>query len=421
MPSTDLNNITATASVLVNGSPTEEFPLERGLRQGDPLSPFLFLLAAEGLNVLMETAVARNLFTGYTVGERDPVLVSHLQFADVTLLLGAKSWANVRALHAVLVLFETMSGLKIPFVYLGLPIGGDPRSLRFWEPVLTRLQNRLSGWKSRFLSFGGRLVLLKSVLTSLPVYALSFFKAPSGKFLGLARNRFVYIRSVEVWGSGRYGVERGRLREGGRRGSVWWREIERIREGGELGGSWFGELVSKKVGDESDTFFWTDPWVEGIPLCERFARLFDLAGNKLRTVAEMFFLWWGIDGVAWEWRAEAVVGMGGGDVEGGAYQLLTSQASVSMDAANKLIWHPHVPLKVFIFVWRLLRDSGWIPGVTLLFVAYLACLRVGYVDGKKSQVISRLNKQFPSDVRQDQASLLQMVEDDKCYFSFKLS
>jgi hypothetical protein len=59
---------TATASVLVNGSPTEEFPLERGLRQGDPLSPFLFLLAAEGLNVLMEAEVARNKFTGYSIG-----------------------------------------------------------------------------------------------------------------------------------------------------------------------------------------------------------------------------------------------------------------------------------------------------------------------------------------------------------------
>jgi hypothetical protein len=106
---------TATASVLVNGSPTEEFPLERGLRQGDPLSPFLFLLAAEGLNVLMEALVAQHRFTGYQLGEQDPVVVSHLQFADDTLLLGAKSWANVRALRAVLVLFETMSGLKVNF------------------------------------------------------------------------------------------------------------------------------------------------------------------------------------------------------------------------------------------------------------------------------------------------------------------
>ncbi|KAK2360432.1 hypothetical protein QL285_085698 [Trifolium repens] len=202
---------TATASVLVNGSPTEEFPLQRGLRQGDPLSPFMFLLAAEGLNVMMSAMVERNVFTGYNVGDQGSLTMSHLQFDDDTLLLGAKSWANVRALRGVLVLFELMSGLKVnfhksmlvgvnitdswlheaasalrcrvgkvPLLYLGMPIGGVSRRLGFWEPVLTRIRNRLSGWNSRFLSFGGRLVLIKSVLTSLPVYALSFFKAPAG-------------------------------------------------------------------------------------------------------------------------------------------------------------------------------------------------------------------------------------------------
>ncbi|MCI41760.1 putative RNA-directed DNA polymerase, partial [Trifolium medium] len=89
------------------------------------------------------------------------------------LLIETKSWANVRALRALLMLFETMSGLKVnfhksilvgvniadswlcvaatalhckvgkvPFLYLGLLIGGDPRRLSFWEPVLTRIQNR---------------------------------------------------------------------------------------------------------------------------------------------------------------------------------------------------------------------------------------------------------------------------------------
>ena len=68
---------------------------------------------------------------------------------------------------------------KIPFVYLGLSIGGNPRRLAFWDPILHTINSRLSGWKSRFRSFGGRLIILKSVMTSLPVYALSFFKAPS--------------------------------------------------------------------------------------------------------------------------------------------------------------------------------------------------------------------------------------------------
>jgi len=202
---------TATASVIVNGSPTEEFYFKRGLRQGDPLSPFLFLLAAEGLNVMMKSMVENNFFTGYGVGQANDIVVSHLQFVDDTLLLGAQSWANVRALRAVLSLFAMMSGLKVnfhksllvgvniadswlteaasilqckvgkvPFLYLGLSIGGDPRKLAFWDPVLNTIKSRLMGWQSRFLSFGGRLVLIKSVLTSLLVYALSFFKAPSG-------------------------------------------------------------------------------------------------------------------------------------------------------------------------------------------------------------------------------------------------
>jgi len=167
---------TSTASVLINGSPTYEFPLERGLRQGDPFSPFLFLLAAKGLNIMMKAMVATNIYSGYSAGSTNPVTVSHLQFTDDTLLLGVKSWANVRALWALLVLFEAMSSLKVnfnkimlvgvniseswlselasvlwckvgkvPFMYLGLSIGGDPRRLVFWEPVLRSIISRLSG------------------------------------------------------------------------------------------------------------------------------------------------------------------------------------------------------------------------------------------------------------------------------------
>ena len=57
----------------------------------------------------------------------------------------------------------------LPFVYLGLPIGGDDQKLSFWKPVVDRISARLSSWNNKFLLFGGRLVLLKSILSSLPV------------------------------------------------------------------------------------------------------------------------------------------------------------------------------------------------------------------------------------------------------------
>ena len=106
---------TATASVLVNGCPTEEFPMERGLRQGDPLSPFLFLLAAEGFNVLMLSIIEAGRFRGYFVGNDSALCLSHLQFVDDTLIIGEKSWSNVRSIRAVLMLFEQVSGLKVNF------------------------------------------------------------------------------------------------------------------------------------------------------------------------------------------------------------------------------------------------------------------------------------------------------------------
>src|SRR4051812_30505441 len=68
----------AAVSILVNGSLTEEFLLGRGLRQGDPLSPFLFLLVAEGFSILMDKCVKRKLFDGYEFGNGE-VQVSHTQ------------------------------------------------------------------------------------------------------------------------------------------------------------------------------------------------------------------------------------------------------------------------------------------------------------------------------------------------------
>jgi hypothetical protein len=68
------------------------------------------------------------------------------------------------------------------------------------------------------------------------------------------------------------------------------------------GGNWFEETIQRKVGNGSNTYFWTDTWVESVPLRGRFVRLFYLSANKDLTVVEMFCLGWGERGQAWLWR-----------------------------------------------------------------------------------------------------------------------
>lgn len=216
------------------------------------MAPFLFLIIAEGLNGLMRQAVALQKSTPFKVGGSDPVLVSLLQFADDTLFIGEATTQNAFLLKGLLHIFELVSDLKvnfaksslvgisidevlssrpaailhcrlmgIPFMYLGLPVGGNPRRLAFWDPVIQRIKQRLSKWRCRNLSFGGRLCLVKSVLTALPLYYISIFRMPVGiinkctklmrdflwggvdgekKLHGCVGRKYADLRKREVWG-----------------------------------------------------------------------------------------------------------------------------------------------------------------------------------------------------------------------------
>jgi hypothetical protein len=146
---------TGKLSVLVNGSPTEEVNINRGLKQGDPLAPFLFLLVAEGLSALSHRVVSLDFFKGFQVSSEVSVFL--LQYADDTLFIGEACVENLWAMKAVLRWFELVSRLKvnfsksclmgvnvpssflqgaasflhcklgsIPFIYLGLPVGANP-------------------------------------------------------------------------------------------------------------------------------------------------------------------------------------------------------------------------------------------------------------------------------------------------------
>ncbi|WJZ97297.1 hypothetical protein VitviT2T_015910 [Vitis vinifera] len=196
-------------AVLVNGSAKGWIKASRGLKQGDPLSPFLFILVADVLSRLLLRADERNMLEGFRVG-RNRTRVSHLQFVDDTIFFSNSREEDLQTLKILLLVFRHISGLKVnldksniyginldqahlsrltemldckasswPILYLGLPLGGNLKACGFWESVIERISRRLDGWQKAYLSFGGRITLIQSCLTHMPYYFLSLFKLPA--------------------------------------------------------------------------------------------------------------------------------------------------------------------------------------------------------------------------------------------------
>ena len=196
-------------AVLVNGNAKGWVKASRGLRQGDPLSPFLFTIVADVLSRMLLKAEERNVLEGFKVG-RNRTRVSHLQFADDTIFFSSSREEDMMTLKNVLLVFGHISGLKVnldkgniyginleqnhlsrlaemldckafgwPILYLGLPLGGNPKACGFWDPMIERISSRLDGWQKAYLSFGGRITLIQSCFTHMPCYFLSLFKIPT--------------------------------------------------------------------------------------------------------------------------------------------------------------------------------------------------------------------------------------------------
>lgn len=104
---------TAAYPVLLNGKVVDFFHGSRGLRQGDPLSPCLFLIVAEAFGALLTRAFTSGLLEGFRVHENG-LMVSHLQFADDTLIMCKANENQVMYLRCVVHCFEAVSSLKVP-------------------------------------------------------------------------------------------------------------------------------------------------------------------------------------------------------------------------------------------------------------------------------------------------------------------
>nr|GFA69946.1 putative RNA-directed DNA polymerase, eukaryota, reverse transcriptase zinc-binding domain protein [Tanacetum cinerariifolium] len=185
------------ASILINGSSTSQCSIKHGLKQGDPLSLFLFILVMEGLHNALFTTVSSCLVRGVKFIYHE-LTISHLFYVDDVIITTEWNANDLDNIIRVLQVFYLAFGLKIniqksniygigvldvdvssmasnsgcasgsfPFTYLGLPIGSNMSLTSSWHVLLDKFQSKLSSWKANLLSIGGRHTLIKAILGSL--------------------------------------------------------------------------------------------------------------------------------------------------------------------------------------------------------------------------------------------------------------
>jgi hypothetical protein len=186
-----------------NGARAEYFRPQRGIRQGDPISPYLFVLCMDKLSHLISHAVSDGEWKTLRAGKDGP-FVSHLMFADDLLLFGEATEKQINCVLRILGLFCSMSGQQVSQEktsilfsknvehamkerliqlsgfretnvigkYLGVPLTGKAPRKEDYSYIIEQISTKLMAWKANQLSFAGRVTLAKSVLQAIPIYPM---------------------------------------------------------------------------------------------------------------------------------------------------------------------------------------------------------------------------------------------------------
>ncbi|XP_049348952.1 uncharacterized protein LOC125813502 [Solanum verrucosum] len=196
-------------SIIVNGKRHGFFQSTRGLKQGDPLSPALFILGAEVLSRSLNNLHNNPDYHGFFMDLRGPQ-VNHLSFADDIILFTSGRQRTLKLIMQTLSSYEETSGQLVntdkshfmvhsnafnstrdrikritgfkqkegPITYLGCPLFvGRPR-ITYFSDLINKVLCRITGWQTKLLSYGGKAILVKHVLQSLPIHLLSAVNPP---------------------------------------------------------------------------------------------------------------------------------------------------------------------------------------------------------------------------------------------------
>ncbi|XP_010451584.1 PREDICTED: uncharacterized protein LOC104733725 [Camelina sativa] len=196
-----------TYQVLMNGQPRGSIIPQRGLRQGDPLSPYLFILCTEVLIANIKKAERDKKLTGISIA-RDSPSVSHLLFADDSLFFCKAEESECRTVISIIGNYGKASGQEVNLTkssimfgkkvppeiraqlksvigisqeggmgsYLGIPENLQGSKTKVFSYVKDRLDDRVNGWSAKLLSKGGKEVMIKSVALALPTHVMSCYK-----------------------------------------------------------------------------------------------------------------------------------------------------------------------------------------------------------------------------------------------------
>ncbi|XP_019198078.1 PREDICTED: uncharacterized protein LOC109191859 [Ipomoea nil] len=200
---------TVNYSILVNGEIAGQVRPTRGIRQGDPLSPYLFILCAEGLSILLQQAEARGDIHGVRVARGAPA-ITHLFFADDSLLFFRAKEGEALKIKDCLDVYSLASGQLINYEkstavfshntstpirnlvsgiigvpealdlgrYLGLPSALGRSKTAVFKYIEGNVRTRMGAWHNKLLSRAGKEVLLKSIAQSLPIFTMSVYLLP---------------------------------------------------------------------------------------------------------------------------------------------------------------------------------------------------------------------------------------------------